>query len=339
LVWSFLIVSVVTTVAGFWLIKGTDPMLSLSRTVFDSALFFFAFIMLTEPLTTPPSRPLRIAYGAIVGFLFSPIVHIGSFYSTPEIALVVGNIFSYIASPKEKLMLKLKEIKTIAENTYEFVFSNDRPFTFKPGQYMEWTLAHRDPDSRGNRRYFTVASSPTEPDVRLGVKFYPEPSSFKNKMLYMAPNSIVVASQIAGDFVMPKDPKRPLVFIAGGIGVTPFRSMIKYLVDTKEHRQVTLFYSNKTERDVAYGDILDEAEKEMGIKTVYVVTNPTEKPGQPSPYYKALDAGVIRAEVPNYRDCVFYISGPHGMVSAFQSMLKNMGIRGSNIKTDYFPGF
>lgn len=339
LVWSFLIAAITTTVLGFWLLKGTNPLFSLSRTIFDSALFFFAFVMLTEPLTMPPSKRLRLIYGAVVGFLFSPVIHVGSFYPTPEIALLIGNIFSYVVSPKEKLILKLKEVDKIAKNTYEFIFERDRNFLFMPGQYMEWTLSHRDTDSRGNRRYFTIASSPTEKEIKLGVKFYPEPSSFKNRMLNMIPGATIVASQIAGDFVMPKNKARKLVFIAGGIGVTPFRSMLQYLIDTSEKRNITLLYSNKTAEDVAYKEVFDKAEAELGIKTIYAITASAELPAWPDARMGAIDANLIKSEVLNYKDCVFYISGPNGMVVAYEAMLKNMGVSARNIVKDYFPGF
>ncbi len=338
LVWSFLVVAV-AVIAGFGLSRGTDLITSLGKALFDSPILFFAFVMLTEPLTTPPTRILRIGYGMLVGFLFAPAVHIGSVYSTPELALLVGNVFVYFVSPKEKLILKLKEIAEVATNTYDFIFSSDRKFAFEPGQYMEWTLTHRDPDSRGNRRYFTIASAPTEGEVRIGVKFYPEPSSFKNKLAFMNPGNTIVASQRAGDFVLPKNGQKKLVFIAGGIGVTPFRSMIKYLLDKKEKRPIILLYSNKTVSDIAYKDIFDNARAQLGIKTMYAVTDPGQPLSGPEMRAGFIDKKMIMEEIPDYTERIFYISGPHAMVTTFKKVLIDMGIRRSRIKTDFFPGF
>ena len=310
-----------------------------TQLLFYSPLFFFAFIMLTEPLTTPPTKKLRIIYGALCGVLFSPLIHIGSIYFTPELSLVVGNIFSYIVSPKQKLMLKIKEKIKVAQDTYDFVFTTGKNFSFKPGQYLEWTLKHTKSDSRGNRRYFTIASSPTEKDLRVGVKFYPNGSSFKNGLSEMQAGDMIVAAQLAGDFVLPKDASKKLVFMAGGIGITPFRSQIKYLLDMKERRDIVLFYSNRTIADIAYKEIFDEAQTHIGLKTVYTITDvlPIGTVWEGKTGY--ITAGIIRDEVPDFLDRYFYLSGPHGMVAAFEKTLEDIGVHQSQIKKDFFPGF
>jgi ferredoxin-NADP reductase len=309
---------------------------AIVQTLIHSAIFFFAFVMLTEPLTTPPNRPLRIAYGALVGFLFAPNIHMGSFYFSPELALLFGNVFSYLVSPKGRYMLTLKRVEEVARDAYEFVFSSDRPFSFSPGQYMEWTLAHESPDNRGNRRYFTLASAPTERTVRLGVKFYPEASTFKRALAAMKKGERISASHIAGGFVLPRNKNKKLVFIAGGIGITPFRSMVRYLLDKNEPRDIVMLYSNRSAKDIAYADVLDRARTELGIRTIYAVT---EGDGSSDVYAGKIDAGLIRREVPDYASRTFYLSGPHAMVAAFEKTLRDMGVPRYRIKSDFFPGF
>src|SRR3989344_1380649 len=98
--------------------------------------------------------PIVVSGGALLGLFFSPSIRVFSIYFTPELALIVGNVFSCLISPKFKAVLKLKEKREIAADTYEFVFSGQSP-EFLPGQYAEWTLASEKSDSRGNRRYFT----------------------------------------------------------------------------------------------------------------------------------------------------------------------------------------
>ncbi|MGE5140427.1 MAG: RnfABCDGE type electron transport complex subunit D, partial [Rudaea sp.] len=184
LVSTFLIVSA-GTVFAFTLLNGESFAAALQQVVLSSPLFFFAFIILTEPLTPPPARWPRIAYGVLVGLLFAPQFHIGPIYTTPELAILIGNVFSYLVSPKRRLILQLARKVRIAPDVYDFIFASPYKPAFAPGQYMEWTLGMQDPDSRGNRRYFTLASSPTEKNVRLGIKFYPESSAFKETLLSM----------------------------------------------------------------------------------------------------------------------------------------------------------
>lgn len=329
------------TVTAFLAIALTTPaahyLTSFTQTVLFSSYSFLTLVMLTEPLTMPPSRWLRAAYGALVGLLFAPNVHVGSLYFTPEVALLVGNIFVYFVSPKGRFTLSLIEKRELAEGTFEFVFKPDRPLSFVAGQYLEWTVRKRFADNRGNRRFFTVASSPTEAVVRLGVKFYKPASTFKRALWAMQEHDTLSASQIAGDFVLPRDKSKKLAFIAGGIGVTPFRSMAQYLVDTKDTRTVTLLYSNKTAREIAYKDVFDAAATAIGMKTVYALTDePTPMPSTVSGF---IDAALIAREIPDYKERIFYISGPHGMVEAFKGILTGMGVSRFNIKTDYFPGF
>lgn len=328
------------TIFTFYIFKGGNLIVAAGKILFESPILFFAFVMLTEPLTTPPTRFVRVLYGALTGFLFAPQIHIGSFYSTPELSLIFGNVFSYVVSPKQKLLLKLDARVKAANNTYDFIFKSDERLSFKPGQYLEWTLPQENPDSRGNRRYFTIASSPTEDDVLIGVKFYDNPSSFKETLATMKVGDEIVASQLSGDFTMPRDQRKKLVFIAGGIGVTPFRSIVKYLLDRNEKRDIVLFYSNNVAQDIAYKEIFDMARIRLNIKTIYTLTDKTVPlPANWAGKRGFVDEKMIKEEVPDYHERIFYISGPNAMVKAFKEILSKMGIEQSKIKTDYFPGY
>ena len=326
LVWSFaavvLTLTALTAQGGNWLVP-------IVATLEHSAFFFLAFVMLTEPLTMPPGRTLRVMYGALVGLLFIPAAHIGSFYFTPELALLAGNLFAWAVSPKGRFMFKLVERKKLGTGVWEFAFATASPMRFKPGQYLEWTLPHQNSDSRGNRRYFTIASSPTEGEVRMGIKFYEPMSSFKRALARMQAGDIISASHLSGDFVLPRNPNKKLVFIAGGIGATPFRSMVQYLLDRGERRDVDLFYAARNRAELAYQDIFDRAAAELGVRVNYQIG---DEGGRVSPE-------LIKAQVPDYRERTFYISGPRGMVEEFKAALRAAGVSRWKIKTDYFPGF
>ncbi len=337
LVVSFLL-SAFASMAILSLFNGDNFITTAQHVILDSPILFFAAIILTEPLTTPPNQQLRVIYGAITGILFAPQIHFGNFYITPEIAMLVGNAFSFAVSPKSTLVLTLKDKIRVSPDIYDFIFLPDRKFAFTPGQYMEWTLGHDDPDSRGNRRYFTLASSPTEEHLRIGVKFYPNGSSYKQTMLNMDHRHEIVATQLAGDFVLPNDPNQKCVFIAGGVGVTPFRSMIKYLTDTRQHRSITLFFVNRSIKDIIYKDVFDKAEKQWGLKTIYTVTDPNGVPAGWQGKIGRVTPEMIKAEVPDYQHCLFYISGPKSMVDSFKDSLQKLHVPLTHIRTDFFAG-
>jgi ferredoxin-NADP reductase/Na+-transporting NADH:ubiquinone oxidoreductase subunit NqrB len=335
----FFISTLVATVI-YSLLAGQDAFTTLSQTITTSAMFFLGFVMLTEPLTTPPNAKKQTWYAVFTGILFPPQFHILSLYSTPELALIAGNIFSYIISPKVKLFPTLKQRLRLTPDSADFVFStNTKKFVYEPGQYMEWTLPHNGTDNRGNRRYFTLASSPTEQDIRIGVKFHDGGSSYKETLMDINKDTPIVAAQVSGDFVLPKDHKRKLVFIAGGIGVTPYRSMVKYLLDIKEPRTITMLYSARTTADFAYKEIFEQARREIGMNTVYVVTNQATNISHQHLRTKLINAEMIKTEVPDYSERIFYISGTQSMVRAMQDILAGLGVPRHQVKVDYFSGY
>lgn len=332
LVAVFMLVALATTLATA---APDEYGMVLTETLRSSPMFFFAFVMLTEPLTAP-TRPLpRLAFAALVGFLFAPNVHIGTFYFTPEIALLVGNLFAYAIGPRGRFVLTLERIERSAADSYDFIFRSPRKLAFQAGQYLEWTLGLDHPDNRGNRRYFTVASGPAEPTVRLGVKFYRQSSAFKRAMGSMVPGDTIHAAQVAGSFTLPRDKREKLAFIAGGIGITPFRSMLRDLIDHDDARSAVVLYGVGQPDHIAYRDVLDEAERKLGIPTIYAVA----RNAAPDQYPGRIDRRLVREAIPDFRERTFYISGSQAMVQSVRSELLALGVHRLRIKTDFFPGF
>lgn len=338
LFFSFIIVSYLALIIPH-LLAGNNLGIETMALFSTWPLLFFGTIMLTEPLTTPPTKKFQIMYGALVGFLFSSQFSFGKVYSSPEVALVIGNIFSYVVSPKQKLKLFLKSSKAISKDIYEFIFTTSQKFIFKPGQFLEWTLPKLFLENRGNRRYFTISSSPTEDEIRLGIRVFPESSRFKKELIAMDQGEAIWASQLAGDFTLPADKNKKLLFIAGGIGITPFRSMIKYLLDKNEVRDIILIYACWSVDSFVYQDIFAEAEKMIGIKIVYLITNLKDIPVGWQGKSGFLDKVLLPEIVPDYLQRMAFLSGPNMMVTSYKKLLINMGVKNSEIKKDYFPGF
>jgi len=283
-------------------------------------LVFFACIMFTEPLTTPPTKFSQLLYATFVGIWFTKYFNLGPMYGGPEFALLLGNLMAFMLWKRQRVLLKLIKKTTIATNTYNFEFSADQKFNFIPGQFLEWTIPHTKIDSRGNRRWFSISSSPTEENILLGTKIISENgSSLKTKLTNLQIGDSIEAHQSQGDFVLPKDTKTKLTLIAGGIGITPFRSMVKYNLDKKENRDITLLYANNDET-FAYKDIFDQ------IKTIYYNTG---KSGY-------ITANFIQKNIPDFAHRHFYISGPPVMVDSYKKILSTLKVK--NIHVDYFPG-
>jgi glycine betaine catabolism B len=301
-------------------------------------IIFMGTIMLTEPLTSPPRQRTQIIYAAIVGILMVSRLHLGPLFFTPEVALLIGNIFAYTVSSRERLTLKLKDKRQLATDTYEFAFTSNYPVKHVPGQYAEWTLDHAHVDIRGNRRYFTIASSPTESELLLGVRIIDNGSSFKKALNALKPGDSMYAGQISGDFVLPKNPQTKCLFIAGGIGITPFRSMLAYLRDQQEKRDIILLYSVKQPGDVAYTELLKEAES-LGVKVIITASEADKLPADWQGETGFVNEALIQKHVPDVRERDVYISGPPGMVQGLSGTVKKLGVARKQLHTDYFPGF
>jgi glycine betaine catabolism B len=306
-------------------VSGIETSLLVKNAVLSGPLIFFAVIMLTEPATMPASKYHQILYAVLVGALYSSQLRFGVFSTSPHMVLLAGNIFAYIVNPKIKLNMILKERIQISAQVYDFVFTPDKAFKFVPGQYMEWTLKHKKVDSRGNRRSFTIASSPTEKDVHIGVKFYDPSSSFKSALLSMNMGDRIAAGNISGSFSMPEDALKKLVFIAGGVGITPFRSMVKYLVDTNQKRDIKILYFVSSADEVAYKDVSKQGTT-IGVVLLPVVNKP-------------LSLSMLRLNIPDYEERIYYISGPNGFVKSYHELLRSSGVPSTHIKTDYFSGY
>jgi ferredoxin-NADP reductase len=312
-------------------------MVYVKNMVLSGPLIFLGTIMLTEPATMPYEDYYMLLYGFLVGILFSARLRYGILSTSPHLVLAVGNIFAFIVNPHYKVRIKLKEIIQQSPKVFDYVFVPARQIAFTPGQYMEWTLPHKRVDGRGNRRTFTIASSPTENEIHLGIKFYEPSSSYKKALQSMKPGDTMVAGQLAGNFKLPRDTSQKLVFVAGGIGITPFRSMLKYLIDSQQKRDVVLLYAISDPSEVAYKDIIRQA-TERGIKTIKILSANADVSSW-NGLIGRIDSKLIKEQAPDYKDRLFYLSGPNAMVEGTKNTLVNMGVKRSSIHADYFSGY
>jgi ferredoxin-NADP reductase len=207
-----------------------------------------------------------------------------------------------------------------------FIFNGTDMPSWQPGQYLEYTLPHDNPDSRGTTRWFTIAAPPYEGRVRVTTRIASENgSSFKNALLTLPIGSEIEAGMPDGDFLF--DAERPAVLIAGGIGVTPYRAMLLQLDHDKTDFHATLLYANRDDNFPFKSEFDEIAARNSGLRLVYFT----------DPQY--IELGDIQAAAEQYTNPVYYISGPEPMVESYKVLMMNSGIAEDDIKTDYFPGY
>lgn len=237
------------------------------------------------------------------------------------------------------MRLTLQEKKLEAENIWSFIFTKPEGLTFQAGQFLQLLVSHENPDDRGIRRYFTIAASPSEDFLMVTTKIVADSSTFK-KALFSSPiGTAFDAVEPAGPFVLPEE-SRSCVLIAGGIGVTPYRSMAKFVTDTNLQIPLKLIYANKTPVETPYFDFFQKLEKENNhLEIFYTMTKPEKSKIKWEGRTGRIDENFIRQVAGNLEGPLYYLSGPKPMVDSYKLLLEKMGIKDELIRLDYFPGY
>lgn len=234
--------------------------------------------------------------------------------------------------------LHLIEKSQTSSSVISLFFQPDQKFDYQPGQYLRYTLNHPNPDNRGVIRYFTIASAPQEPAIMITTRLAAQHgSSFKSALSNLNIGDEIEAEGPRGSFTYP-NPNQKTVWIAGGIGITPFRSMLMDLTFKKLDPDITLFYANRNE-EIVFKELIDHyLATHQNFKVIYVVEEPsTSWQGQTG----RISPELIKKFVPDYQQNppLFYASGPEPMVEGFGTMLESMGIPKDKFKQDFFPGY
>lgn len=220
----------------------------------------------------------------------------------------------------------------VANELRIFWFRPEKPLNYTAGQFVDWHVLPPDASKHEQRRWFSLSSSPTEPLIALATRLGERRSAFKQHLVRLQPGDPVTVSDPMGDFVLPKDPAIPLVFVAGGIGITPVRSIIKWLIDTKEMRSVTLLYAVHSSEEFAFLDILGSYKD---LRLVQLVTDTMASwPGE-----KGALTGRRILDLAPPDNSLIYISGPEPMTEALVKQLRELGINEERLVTDYFLGY
>jgi ferredoxin-NADP reductase len=233
---------------------------------------------------------------------------------------------------------RIKEKREVAKGTLLVTFDLlGEEVEFEPGQYFFVTLPDSGhEDERGLRRHITVVTSPNERGV-LGLATRIRDSAFKRTLVELAVGAEVEVEPPKGKFVLPKDPSRPLVFVAGGIGITVFRSMLRYVREERLPYRVTLIYSNRDAESTAFLDELRELERELpDLRLILTMTDDPSWEGDT----RLIDAQVVEEYLGrDLNEFTFLIAGPPAMVESVQQSLEEAGVNEENVIADRFSGY
>lgn len=235
--------------------------------------------------------------------------------------------------------VKLKSRQEIASGTMAFHFEKPQGFSYKAGQCGDVTLVNPpETDAEGNTRTFTLASAPYEGDLMVATRM--RDTAFKRVLKTMALGTEVSLNAPDGSLTLHSDARIPAVFLSGGIGVTPVRSIVLQATHDKLPHKIVLFDSNRRPEDSAFLDELAEAQKRNPNFTLIGTMTEMEKS---SKAWRGETGYVTQAMLlKSVRDLslpIFYIAGPPAMVAAMRKILDDSGVKDDKIRTEEFAGY
>jgi ferredoxin-NADP reductase len=237
------------------------------------------------------------------------------------------------------MTVHLQRCEEVAHGTMAFHFDKPAGFTFKPGQAIDLVLA--DPAVSGTesaRHAFSIVSAPHEGDLVLATRM--RDSAFKNALARLP---IGAAAQIDGPFgslTLHNKLARPAVFIAGGIGITPFMSMLRHAAISKRQQRLVLLYSNRRPEDAAF--LVELQRLEGDNRHFQLVATMTAMEDSRLPWTGEtgkIDQALLKRVAKELADPVYYVAGPVAMVGALRDALERAGIDGDDIRSEEFHGY
>lgn len=311
----------------------------------STPLLFLAGVMFTEPITLPHRRWQRYAEAGLVAVLLV-VPYVLSFTvltlrPTPELALLVGNVFAAIVARPAAAGLRFAGSRRLTPTAVEYAFRPERPLPHRAGQYLELQLPHRSPDVKGVRRSLTIVSAPGGDDgtVRVAVRHRSPASTFKRALEESPVGGPARAITVTGGFTLPKDRGVPLLLIAGGIGITPFVSQLRH--DASE------VAAGAAPRDVLLVDRVPAADEipylpelvATGVRVLLVCPDPAALPALPEHWHVSavFDAAALAAVLPEPGRRIAYVSGSPRFIQSAKRVLAAVGIR--RVRTDAFSGY
>ena len=238
------------------------------------------------------------------------------------------------------MRVTLKEQRQETPDTMTFVFDlGGQPYSYTAGQFAFFELDKLAvEDERGKRRHFTLSSSPTEQGiVQITTKI--RGSGFKETLRTASPGLELTLEDARGRFTLPDNVDLPLVYLGGGVGVTPFRSTLRYVTDENLPHKITMLYSAQTSDQIVFHREFNLLPQENpNVNIILTVTDPSKDPNWQGETGR-IDADKIKKYVKDIPNALFYTCGPPPMVQAIEELLKTMGVSEDRIRVERFMGY
>lgn len=237
------------------------------------------------------------------------------------------------------LTIKLKSRHEVAAGTMAFHFEKPRNFAFIPGQCGDFTLTNpSQTDAEGNTRSFSIASAPCEEDIVIATRM--RDTAFKRNLKSIPLGTELTLDAPWGELTLHEDTTIPAVFLTGGIGITPVRSIVLQATRDKLPQKLVLFYSNHTPEDAAFLDELTAAQKANPNFTLVATMTKMENASTPwQGETGVINKAMLLKFIPDLTVPIYYVTGPPKMVAAMQKTLAEAGVKTANVRAEEFSGY
>jgi ferredoxin-NADP reductase len=227
----------------------------------------------------------------------------------------------------------------VAEATTAFHFEKPTGFDFKPGQSADLTLLNPpETDSEGDVRTFSIASAPFEDQLMFATRM--RDTAFKRSLKKMPLDTVVKMDSAMGSFTLHKNSAKPAVFLTGGIGITPFSSILRQADHDRAPHKLYLFYSNRRPEDAPFIEVLQNLEKtNPQFRFIGTMTEMSRSKKTWNGETGRINKEMLSKYLNDLRGPIYYIAGPPAMVSGMRKMLVESGVDEDDIRTDEFAGY
>ena len=223
------------------------------------------------------------------------------------------------------MRVKFERKEELAPGVWQYFFMPERPLDYIPGQYVEVRIPHVEPDNRGMSRTFSLTTLPSEPLIGFAVKFEQPSSTYKRALRNLRSDDEVTITDAMGDVILPKSSLVPLTFVAGGLGVASFVSIMRWLTQQKEQRDITLLYAVRDPDILLFQEVFDAYPYPIALHIF-------------SPNTPRLTAETVTKHITP--DGLVYLSGSEKFVETFRHELENdYAMPHERIVFDFFDGY